>query len=66
MTIDELIAHINASPQHKYLYHFTDESNLKTIAEKGLVSKSQMRAEGWWPATALATNWMTIAAYPIT
>ena len=51
MTIDELIAHINASPQHKHLYHFTDESNLETIAEKGLLSKSQMRAEGWWPAT---------------
>lgn len=51
MTIDELIAHINGSNQHRYLYHFTDESNFPTIAERGLVSKSQMRAEGWWPAT---------------
>jgi len=51
MTLDELIAHINVSPQHRHLYHFTDESNLKTIATKGLLSKQQMRADGWWPAT---------------
>jgi len=50
MTVDELIAHINVSPQHRHLYHFTDESNLETIATKGLLSKQQMRAEGWWPA----------------
>lgn len=49
MTIDELIAHINASPQHQYLYHFTDESNYPTIAKSGLLSKNRMRAEGWWP-----------------
>lgn len=50
MTIDQLIAHINVSPQHRYLYHFTDEANLKTISEKGLLSKNRMQAEGWWPA----------------
>ena len=50
MTIDELIMHINASPQHRYLYHFTDESNFPTIAQKGLLSKARICAEGWWPA----------------
>lgn len=50
MTIDQLIAHINASPQHRYLYHFTDESNFPTIGKRGLLSKNRMRAENWWPA----------------
>lgn len=50
MTIEAFIAHINASQQHRYLYHFTDEANFPTIAEKGLLSKNQMRAQGWWPA----------------
>lgn len=50
MNIEAFIAHINASQQHRYLYHFTDEANFTTIAQKGLLSKEQMRAQGWWPA----------------
>ena len=49
MTLDELIAHIEKSHQHRYLYHFTDESNLPSISSKGLLSKAKMRDEGWWP-----------------
>lgn len=49
MTIDQLIAYITASRQHNLLYHFTDESNFPTIAQKGLLSKAKMREEGWWP-----------------
>lgn len=49
MTVDELIAEIKRSTQHIYLYHFTDKSNLESINIKGLLSKEQMRAEGWWP-----------------
>lgn len=51
MTIEQLIEHIKNSQQHKYLYHFTDESNLSSIDRLGLASKSIMRAEGWWPQT---------------
>ncbi|WP_434623070.1 DarT ssDNA thymidine ADP-ribosyltransferase family protein [Azospirillum sp. B2RO_4] len=50
MSINDLIARINASSQHRCLYHFTDASNLQTIKEKGLLSKAQMRLQGWWPA----------------
>ena len=49
MTIAELITTIKSSPQHRHLYHFTDEANLVSISEKGLVSKSRMQSEGWWP-----------------
>jgi len=56
MTIEQLIAHINASPQHRHLYHFTDESNFPTIAERGLLSKAKMRVEGWWPVATGGNN----------
>lgn len=49
MTIDELVATISKSTQHRYLYHFTDKSNFPSIGTKGLVSKTQMKVEGWWP-----------------
>lgn len=49
MNIDELVAAITKSTQHRYLYHFTDTSNFPSIGTKGLVSKAQMRKEGWWP-----------------
>ena len=49
MTIDELVATITKSAQHRYLYHFTDKSNFPSIGTKGLMSKVQMRKEGWWP-----------------
>ena len=50
MTIDQLIEYVIASRQHNLLYHFTDESNFPTIAQRGLLSKTKMREEGWWPA----------------
>lgn len=49
MTPFELVRFIKTSPQHRYVYHFTDEENFPSIAEKGLVSKETMRAENWWP-----------------
>lgn len=49
MNIDELVAYIKKSRQHKYLYHFTDESNFASIDDKGLLSKQKMQQQGWWP-----------------
>jgi hypothetical protein len=57
MTIDELVALISRSTQHKHLYHFTDESNFETIDKKGLFSKEKMRTEGWWPQTTGGNQW---------
>ena len=49
MDIEQLVARIKRSTQHRTLYHFTDESNFPSIAAKGLVSKETMRQERWWP-----------------
>ena len=49
MTIDEFIALILQSPQHRHLYHFTDVSNFRSIDDRGLLSKANMRSEGLWP-----------------
>jgi hypothetical protein len=49
MTLDELIEIIEKSPQHRYLYHFSDEANFNSIGKKGLISKATMRDENWWP-----------------
>lgn len=49
MNTTELISYIKKSGQHRTLYHFTDETNFPSIAAKGLLSKEQMRNEGWWP-----------------
>ncbi len=57
MPIEEFIAHIKRSPQHRYLYHFSDESNFDSINRLGLVSKERMRAEGWWPTTTGGNDW---------
>lgn len=51
MELDEFIKIIEKSTQHQYLYHFTDETNLVSINERGLASKSKMRSECWWPNT---------------
>ncbi len=51
MNVDQLIELIKKSPQHRYLYHFTDAANFPSISQKGLVSKARMRAEKWWPDT---------------
>lgn len=56
MTVEELIQHINASTQHKTLYHFTDENNFRSIWEHGLLSKEQLRAQGLWPPQATGGN----------
>ena len=49
MNVEQLIALIRKSSQHKHLYHFTDEANFPSIRERGLVSKETMRTEDWWP-----------------
>lgn len=57
MTIEELVAYIQRSGQHRYLYHFTDESNFEGINRLGLASKARMREEGWWPETTGGNDW---------
>lgn len=56
MTIEQLIAHINVSSQHRYLYHFTDETNFDSINRLGLLSKKQLRERGLWPLAAAGGN----------
>ncbi|WP_164750400.1 MULTISPECIES: DarT ssDNA thymidine ADP-ribosyltransferase family protein [unclassified Mesorhizobium] len=56
MTLEELIAGINASTQHKTLYHFTDEANFPTIKKHGILSKERLRALKLWPPAATGGN----------
>lgn len=56
MTVEELINFINASTQHKTLYHFTDEANFPSISQHGLLSKEQLRTQGLWPPPATGGN----------
>ena len=56
MNLKQLIEKIKQSAQHKYLYHFTDEANFPSISSRGLLSKEQMRKEGWWPPDAAGGN----------
>lgn len=49
MNTEDVIALINGSTQHNCLYHFTDCANLKTIKERGLLSKRRMKKLGFWP-----------------
>ena len=41
MELQELIATIKESKKHRYIYHFTDLSNIGTIKAYGLLSKEQ-------------------------
>lgn len=56
MTVDELIQLIEASTQHKTLYHFTDEANFPSISQHGLLSKEVLRQRGLWPPPATGGN----------
>ena len=56
MTVEELVKFIDASTQHKSLYHFTDEMNFPLIAQHGLLSKEQLRTRGLWPPPATGGN----------
>jgi len=56
MTLQELVAGINASGQHKTLYHFTDEANFSGIQDHGLLSKERLRALNLWPPKATGGN----------
>ena len=56
MDIKQLVEQIKQSTQHKYLYHVTDEANFPSISRRGLLSKEQMRKEGWWPPHATGGN----------
>ena len=50
MTINDLVNMIHRSQQCRYLYHFTDESNLPSIAMRGILSKVQIKKERLsWP-----------------
>lgn len=49
MTLEELVENIKNSSQHKFLYHFTDEANLHSINNRGILSKAIMKSEDWWP-----------------
>ena len=56
MSVDDLIGKIKRSPQHNYVYHFTDEANFPSISKNGLLSKKRMKDEGWWPPLATGGN----------
>ncbi len=56
MTIGEFIQFIKKSTQHTTLYHFTDEANLPSIAQHGILSKHQLRERGLWPPAATGGN----------
>ncbi|MGO6819808.1 DarT ssDNA thymidine ADP-ribosyltransferase family protein [Rhizobium brockwellii] len=56
MSVDEFIAFIRQSIQHKTLYHFTDRGNFPSIEAHGLLSKEQLRAQGLWPPAATGGN----------
>ena len=49
MNVENPIAYIKESPQHRTLYYFTDEANFPSIASSGILSKEQMRREGYRP-----------------
>jgi hypothetical protein len=49
MTTEELAKYISKSPNHNYLYHFTDHSNFPLISEHGLLSKAIMLERGVTP-----------------
>src|SRR4051794_3754691 len=56
MTVEEFIQFIKRSTQHTTLYHFTDEANLPSIAQHGILSKQQLRERGLWPPAATGGN----------
>lgn len=45
MTVDEFIRLIAASSRYKFLYHFTDSTNLELIKKNGLLSKAAQEAK---------------------
>jgi hypothetical protein len=45
LTVDEFIKLIAASPRYKFLYHFTDGTNLELIKKNGLLSKAAQEAK---------------------
>ncbi len=49
MPVNELIGRIRTSTQHKYLYHFTDQSSLRSIDKWGLLSKIELKSRDLWP-----------------
>lgn len=58
MNLDELIQKIKNNKKHHFLYHFTDEVNLPSISNHGLLSKKYMRSKNLWP---LATGGNTLS-----
>ena len=43
MTLEQFIQYISDSKYNKYLYHFTDEDNLRSICKHGILSTEQRK-----------------------
>ncbi len=57
MDTEELISHIKSSKINTYVYHFTDEANLPSIWDHGLLSKEQMIKKGLHPQKTGGNEW---------
>lgn len=49
MTLEQFIKYIQESEFNEYFYHFTDEANLPSICEHGILSTEQRRCKGITP-----------------
>jgi hypothetical protein len=61
MTIDEFVKILTESSQHKYLYHFTDRSNLESIQKFGIKSKTALQALNITPKAPGGNVWSRAA-----
>lgn len=57
MTIDEFEEILRKGHLYNFLYHFTDVSNLESIAKHGLLSKAELEARGIAVATPGGNEW---------
>jgi hypothetical protein len=57
MTIDDFVKILTESSQHKYLYHFTDRSNLESIKKFGIKSKTALQGLNITPTAPGGNDW---------
>lgn len=57
MTIDDFVKIVKESSQHKYLYHFTDRSNLESIKKFGIKSKTALQGLNITPTAPGGNDW---------
>jgi len=57
MTIDDFFKILTESSQHKYLYHFTDRSNLESIEKFGIKSKTALQGLNITPTAPGGNDW---------